>query len=102
MDVEGLCKGIDRELVEKLGQWTPIPTTYAGGANSISDLEEVTKLGRGRVDLTIGSALDIFGGSGVKYEDCVKFNRRQKEKSGGGQSQEKAGFILPLQFCSAS
>ncbi len=75
VDVEGLCKGIDRELVEKLGQWTPIPTTYAGGANSISDLEAVTTLGQGRVDLTIGSALDIFGGSGVKYEDCVKFNK---------------------------
>jgi phosphoribosylformimino-5-aminoimidazole carboxamide ribotide isomerase len=75
VDVEGLCKGIDRELVEKLGEWTPLPTTYAGGANSISDLETVTKSGQGKVDLTIGSALDIFGGSGVKYEDCVKFNR---------------------------
>src|SRR5882724_796327 len=75
VDVEGLCRGIDRELVEKLGQWTPIPTTYAGGANSISDLEEVSRFGKGKVDLTIGSALDIFGGSGVKYEDCVQFNR---------------------------
>jgi phosphoribosylformimino-5-aminoimidazole carboxamide ribotide isomerase len=78
VDVEGLCRGIDRELVEKLGQWSPIPTTYAGGANSISDLEAVTQLGGGKVNLTIGSALDIFGGSGVKYDDCVKFNRRQK------------------------
>ncbi|HEY2329441.1 MAG TPA: phosphoribosylformimino-5-aminoimidazole carboxamide ribotide isomerase [Verrucomicrobiae bacterium] len=78
VDVEGLCRGIDGELVEKLGQWTPIPMTYAGGANSLADLEVVTKLGGGKVDLTIGSALDIFGGSGVKYEDCVKFNRRQK------------------------
>jgi phosphoribosylformimino-5-aminoimidazole carboxamide ribotide isomerase len=78
VDVEGLCKGIDRKLVEKLGQWTPIPTTYAGGANSISDLETVTKSGQGKVDLTIGSALDIFGGSGVKYADVVEFNRRQK------------------------
>jgi phosphoribosylformimino-5-aminoimidazole carboxamide ribotide isomerase len=78
VDVEGLCRGIDRELVEKLGNWTPIPTTYAGGANSISDLEAVTKLARGKIDLTIGSALDIFGGSGVRYEDCVKFNRRRK------------------------
>ena len=77
MDVEGLCRGIDHELVEKLGQWTPIPTTYAGGANSLADLEEVTRLGRGKVDLTIGSALDIFGGTGVKYADVVKFNRRQ-------------------------
>jgi phosphoribosylformimino-5-aminoimidazole carboxamide ribotide isomerase len=78
VDVEGLCKGIDRELVEKLGQWTPIPATYAGGANSISDLETVTKLGQGKIDLTIGSALDIFGGKGVKYADAVEFNRWQK------------------------
>jgi len=78
VDVEGLCRGIDRELVEKLGQWSPIPMTYAGGANSLADLEAVTQLGQGRVHLTIGSALDIFGGNGVKYEDCVKFNRRQK------------------------
>jgi phosphoribosylformimino-5-aminoimidazole carboxamide ribotide isomerase len=76
VDVEGLCRGIDRELVEKLGRWTPIPTTYAGGANSLADLEEVTRLGQGKVDLTVGSALDIFGGSGVKYDDCVKFNRQ--------------------------
>jgi phosphoribosylformimino-5-aminoimidazole carboxamide ribotide isomerase len=78
VDVEGLCRGIDGELVEKLGQWSPIPMTYAGGANSLADLESVTRLGQGKVDLTIGSALDIFGGSGVKYDDCVKFNRRQK------------------------
>jgi phosphoribosylformimino-5-aminoimidazole carboxamide ribotide isomerase len=77
VDVEGLCRGIDRELVGKLGRWTPLPTTYAGGANSLADLETVTQLGRGKIDLTIGSALDIFGGSGVKYEDCVKFNRAQ-------------------------
>jgi phosphoribosylformimino-5-aminoimidazole carboxamide ribotide isomerase len=78
VDVEGLCRGIDHELVKKLGQWTPIPATYAGGANSLADLESVLQLGQGRVDLTIGSALDIFGGSGVNYDDCVKFNRRQK------------------------
>jgi phosphoribosylformimino-5-aminoimidazole carboxamide ribotide isomerase len=84
VDVEGLCHGIDRELVEKLGQWTPLPTTYAGGANALGDLEEVTRLGRGKVDLTIGSALDIFGGTGVHYADVVKFNRRQLDKPGGG------------------
>ena len=78
VDVEGLCRGIDRELVQRLGQWTPISTTYAGGANSLSDLETVTQLGQEKVDLTIGSALDIFGGIGVKYEDCLKFNRRRK------------------------
>jgi phosphoribosylformimino-5-aminoimidazole carboxamide ribotide isomerase len=81
VDMEGLCRGIDRELVEKLGQWTPIPTTYAGGANSLADLEEVTLLGRNKIDLSIGSALDIFGGTGVKYDDVVKFNRRQGQKA---------------------
>ena len=62
--------------MSKLGEWTPIPTTYAGGAKSLADLEEVTRVGNGRVDLTIGSALDIFGGTGVTYADAVEFNRR--------------------------
>lgn len=76
-DVEGLCRGVDMELVEKLAQWSPIPTTYAGGARNLADLEEVTRKGRGRIDLTIGSALDIFGGKGIRYEDAVAFNRSQ-------------------------
>lgn len=76
VDVEGLCRGIDGKLVEKLGAWTPLPVTYAGGAKSLADLAAVTQLGRGKVDLTIGSALDIFGGQGVTYEECLEFNRR--------------------------
>ncbi len=75
VDVEGLCKGVDEELVEKLGAWSPIPTTYAGGASSMTDLVKVTRLGKGKIDLTIGSALDIFGGIGVHYKELVKFNR---------------------------
>jgi len=78
VDVEGLCRGVDEELVALLGRFSPIPTTYAGGASSLLDLETVTKLGQGRIDLTIGSALDIFGGTGVRYEEVVAFNRRQK------------------------
>jgi phosphoribosylformimino-5-aminoimidazole carboxamide ribotide isomerase len=77
VDVEGLCRGIDAELVENLGRWTPLPATYAGGASSLADLETVTRLGGGKVHLTIGSALDIFGGRGVRYADAVAFNRRQ-------------------------
>ncbi len=76
VDVEGLCRGIDQQLVSCLGQWSPIPATYAGGATSLADLELVTRLGQGRIDLTIGSALDIFGGSGVRYEDAAAFNRQ--------------------------
>ena len=75
VDVEGLCRGVDLELVEKLGVWSPIPTTYAGGARALADLEAVTRVGQGRIDLTIGSALDIFGGTGVRYEELVAFNR---------------------------
>jgi len=78
VDVEGQCRGIDQELVSHLGLWSPIPTTYAGGASSLADLETVTRLGEGRIDLTIGSALDIFGGNGVRYGDVVAFNRRSK------------------------
>jgi len=79
VDLEGLCRGIDRTLVEKLAAWSPIPVTYAGGANSLADLVETTRLGQGRVDLTIGSALDIFGGTGVKYDDLVAFNQRLRD-----------------------
>lgn len=75
VDVEGLCRGIDNQLVENLAQWSPIPVTYAGGANSLTDLETVTRLGQGKVHLTIGSALDIFGGKGVRYADVVAFNK---------------------------
>jgi phosphoribosylformimino-5-aminoimidazole carboxamide ribotide isomerase len=77
-DVEGLCRGVDLDLVEMLGESTTIPTTYAGGARSLQDLEEVSVRGKNRVDLTIGSALDIFGGQGVAYKEAVEFNRRSK------------------------
>ena len=80
VDVEGLCRGIDRQMVELLGQSSPIPTTYAGGANSLQDLETVALISGGKVGLTIGSALDIFGGSGVKYADCVAFNQRASHR----------------------
>ena len=75
-DVEGLCGGIDGELVELLGSWGGIPMTYAGGAAAMEDLHLVESAGRGRVDVTVGSALDIFGGSGLRYTDLVEWNRR--------------------------
>lgn len=73
-DVEGLCQGIDEELVQRLGEWAAIPTTYAGGAKSVDDLRTVDALSGGRVDLTYGSSLDIFGGTLVRFEDLVKYN----------------------------
>ncbi|WWC69594.1 phosphoribosylformimino-5-aminoimidazole carboxamide ribotide isomerase [Kwoniella pini CBS 10737] len=80
-DVEGLCQGIDEELVIELGKWVNIPTTYAGGAKDISDLELVDKLSNGKIDLTFGSSLDIFGGEGTKFEELVKVDKIAKEKS---------------------
>ncbi|KAI9027422.1 hypothetical protein CLU79DRAFT_697429 [Phycomyces nitens] len=73
-DVEGLCNGIDEELVKRLGEWVEIPTTYAGGGRTIEDLRLVDSLSNGKIDLTFGSALDIFGGSGVTFTSCVEWN----------------------------
>ena len=77
IDVEGKRLGIEEELVAMLGDCVTIPTTYAGGATSLEDLDSVKSLGQGRVDLTIGSALDIFGGS-VPYREVVAWQRRQE------------------------
>ena len=76
-DNEGLQRGIDEDLVVKLGQWCTKPVTYAGGGKSLEDLERVKTLSGSRVDLTIGSALDIFGGEAVKFSDCLKWNKQQ-------------------------
>jgi phosphoribosylformimino-5-aminoimidazole carboxamide ribotide isomerase len=76
-DVEGKCGGIDRELVALLGSWHGCPVTYAGGARGLEDLRRVNQLSQGRVDLTIGSALDIFGGTGITYEACLDWNHNQ-------------------------
>jgi phosphoribosylformimino-5-aminoimidazole carboxamide ribotide isomerase len=75
-DVEGLQAGIDQDLVKLLGEICTVPCTYAGGARSIFDLDLVQSLSNGRVDLTIGSALDIFGGSGVTLEECLSWNQQ--------------------------
>ena len=76
-DNEGLQRGIDERLVEKLAQWTSIPVTYAGGGRHLEDLDTVKRLSNGKVDLTIGSALDCFGGTGVKFDECVEWNGKQ-------------------------
>lgn len=74
VDVEGKCAGMDEALLRYLGQWSGCPVTYAGGARSLADLRLAQTLSQGRVDVTIGSALDIFGGTGVTYEECAAFN----------------------------
>lgn len=75
-DVEGLCRGIDEDLVRVMGAWSGLPMTYAGGASTFADVERVAAASSGTVDVTVGSALDLFGGSGIKYEDLVRWNQR--------------------------
>ncbi len=78
-DVEGKCAGIEVELVEKLARWTPIATTYAGGIRDLTDLKLLDTAGRGRLDCTVGSALDIFGGKTLSYREAVHFCRGTEE-----------------------
>lgn len=73
-DVEGKQAGIDEALVSHLASICTIPVTYAGGGRSIADLELVERLSGGKIDLTIGSALDIFGGKSVTFDECCRWN----------------------------
>jgi phosphoribosylformimino-5-aminoimidazole carboxamide ribotide isomerase len=76
VDVEGKCMGVDDRLLRLLAEHAAIPTTYAGGVASMADLELIRDAGHGRLDATVGSALDIFGGTGLTYEEVVAFHRR--------------------------
>lgn len=72
VDVEGKAQGIEKELVSLLGDWAEIPITYAGGIGNYEDLEELRQLGKGRLNFTIGSALDIFGGK-MEFEKVCRY-----------------------------
>ena len=72
VDVEGKASGIEKELAACLGEWGGKPITYAGGVSSFDDLDCLKRLGRRRLDVTIGSALDIFGGS-MPYQDVLEY-----------------------------
>ena len=72
VDVEGKQSGIQAELVALLGKWGKLPITYAGGVHSFADLEEIKRLGYGRLHVTIGSALDLFGGN-LAYKKVLEF-----------------------------
>jgi phosphoribosylformimino-5-aminoimidazole carboxamide ribotide isomerase len=72
VDVEGRCAGIESDLVAYLGGWQGLPVTYAGGIACQADIDRIESLGQGHIDFTVGSALDIFGGSGLRYTDLAK------------------------------
>lgn len=72
VDAEGKAKGIEEELAEIMGKMEGITMTYAGGISCMEDLLILKKLGKGKIDFTIGSALDIFGGK-MKFEEAAAF-----------------------------
>jgi len=72
VDVEGRCAGIEAELVAYLGRWQGVPITYAGGISSQEDIDRIESLGNGGIDFTVGSALDIFGGGGLRYCELAR------------------------------
>lgn len=80
VDVEGRRGGIDLELVDSLGRWAVCPITYAGGVREVADLTRARDAGGGLVDVTIGSALDIFGGA-LRYTDAVAWQRKEEERA---------------------
>ena len=77
VDVEGKQSGIDLALLRILADGAPIPVTYAGGISSFADIDLIDEYGRGVIDYTIGSALDIFGGA-LSYDAVVERNKRCK------------------------
>lgn len=72
VDVEGKNSGVEEELLNMLGAWNKIPITYAGGVHSFEDLEMIKRVGAGKIHATIGSALDLYGGS-MKFEEVLQF-----------------------------
>jgi len=78
VDVEGRRQGIDEDLLGRLAAGCPIAVTYAGGIRNLDDLLRVEALGAGRIDATVGSSLDIFGGGGLRYADAVAFDRARR------------------------
>jgi len=74
VDVEGKRQGMDEELIQLLAEHSPIPCVYAGGVRSFKDLDRLDEAGDGKIDVTIGSALDLFGGI-LPYRDVVEYCR---------------------------
>lgn len=72
VDVEGKANGIEEQLVSLLGSWGKIPITYAGGVGSFEDLKKLKEAGRGKLNVTIGSALDLFGGA-MAFEKVLEY-----------------------------
>jgi phosphoribosylformimino-5-aminoimidazole carboxamide ribotide isomerase len=76
-DVEGKCNGIDEALVHQLKNFDTRTVTYAGGVANMEDFLQIDSISQGKIDVTVGSALDLFGGLGLRYQDLVSWNRAE-------------------------
>lgn len=76
VDVEGKAQGIEAELVRLLGQWNGLPITYAGGVHSYEDLMTLKEMGNDRLNVTVGSALDLFGGT-MEWKRVLELCRKR-------------------------
>jgi phosphoribosylformimino-5-aminoimidazole carboxamide ribotide isomerase len=74
-DVEGKCEGVQSDIIETISDWDIVLTTYAGGVRTMEDVLLVNEIGKSKIDLTVGSALDIFGGS-LKYQELVGWHKK--------------------------
>ncbi len=74
--------GVDERLIDLLASLSRVPVTYAGGVSNMADLELIALAGQGRLDATVGSALDIFGGTGLRYTEVVNFCAEQSRGIG--------------------
>lgn len=77
VDVEGKASGVDRDLIRMLERCKVLPITYAGGVTTMKDLDSVRECGRNRINVTIGSALDLFGGT-LSYKEVLEKIRTEK------------------------
>lgn len=74
VDVEGKNSGVEADVCSLMGNWGKIPVTYAGGVHNMADLEQIRTLGKNRVNVTIGSALKLFGGT-LELDEILKVCR---------------------------
>ena len=74
VDVEGKKQGVDERLLALIAQYAGLPVTYAGGIKDMSDIDTIDRVGRGRIDYTVGSALSIFGGN-IDFDEVLNRKR---------------------------
>lgn len=72
VDSEGKQSGIEEELIGLLSRWKRLPVTYAGGIRSFDDIDRIRTAGNGHIHITIGSALDLYGGK-LSFEEALRY-----------------------------